>query len=149
MSLYTLKLKVNHRRDRKRTSDVFISLFVFAPSLSLHVFFCLSLSIHFQAGWPTLDKQKEEDLLSSFSNSPFTLSLSLLLTFKLNLSFSLPLHPLSLSFLNLPLLKQNPLNSPPPPHLHNLITKTCREERDRGGGDVEIQGREGGEDRGE
>ncbi len=89
-----------NRRDTKRTSDVFICSFVSSLSLSLHVFLCLSLNILFQEGWPTWDKQKEEDLLSSFSNSPFTLSRSFSFSFSLSSSISLSLShsiPLYLS----------------------------------------------------
>lgn len=91
--------------DTNRTGDVFISLRHSTSSL--------------RKGDRRINKKTAVILLSS-SNSSHSLSFSLAHS-----------APLSL-ILKSPSPRNKILLTPPPPHLHNLITKTCREERDGG-----------------
>lgn len=98
VSLYTYRFKVNQQQRDAKKNEWHLYLFVCFPSPSLR----LSLNILFKEGWPSRDKQKEDDPLSSSTNSPLH-SIFLSLSSAISRSF-LPLS-LHLSFLNLPLLK--------------------------------------------
>lgn len=102
VSLYMYRFKVDQQQRDAEKNEWHLYLSVCFPSPSLRVFPRLSLNILFKEGWPSRDKQKEEDPLSSSSNSPLH-SIFLSLSSSISRSF-LPLS-LHLSFLNLPLLK--------------------------------------------
>lgn len=92
VSLYMYRFKVDQQQRDAEKNEWHLYLSVCFPSPSLRVFPRLSLNILFKEGWPSRDKQKEEDPLSSSSNSPLH-SIFLSLSSSISRSFSPSLTP--------------------------------------------------------